>query len=41
MDNKDKKSLGYRLGEILGTVIVGSVIVLITAFTLNVVMWLF
>lgn len=32
-ENKDKKSLGYRLGEALGTVIIGSVIVLVIAVT--------
>lgn len=29
----DKKSLSYRLGEALGTVIIGSIIILIIAVT--------
>lgn len=32
-EKNEKKTLGYRLGEALGTVIIGSVIVLIIALT--------
>lgn len=32
-ENKDKKSLAYRLGEVLGTVIIGSIIILVIAVT--------
>ena len=40
-ENKDKKSLGYRLGEVLGTVIIGSIIVIIIAVTAKVLTLMF
>ena len=41
MEDKQKKSLGYRLGEALGAVLVGSVIVIIIAVTAKVLTMLF
>lgn len=41
MDNKKKKSLAYRLGEVLGTVIIGSLIIVVIALTAKFVFWLF
>lgn len=40
-ENKEKKSLGYRLGEVLGTVIIGSIIVIVIAVTAKVLTLLF
>lgn len=40
-ENKEKKSLGYRLGELLGTVLIGSVIVIIIAVTAKVLTMMF
>lgn len=33
MGDKEKKTLAYRLGEFLGTTIIGSIIVIIIALT--------
>lgn len=40
-EKEEKKSLGYRLGELLGTVLIGSVIVIIIAVTAKVLTMMF
>lgn len=40
-EKEEKKSLGYRLGELLGTVLIGSVIVIIIAVTAKVLTLMF
>lgn len=40
-EKENKKSLGYRLGEILGTVIIGSIIVIVIAVTAKVLTLMF
>lgn len=41
MKNEERKSLAYRLGEMLGTAIIGSIIIVIVALTIKFVFWLF
>lgn len=40
-EKEEKKSLGYRLGELLGTVLIGSIIVIIIAVTAKVLTMMF
>lgn len=40
-NKEEKKTLGYRLGEILGTVIIGSIIILVIAVTAKVLTLMF
>lgn len=40
-EKENKKTLAYRLGEFLGTTIVGSIIVLVIAITAKILMMLF
>jgi len=40
MENKERKSLGYRVGEIIGVILGGCVITIVVALTIKLVGWL-